>query len=322
MRIELKEAAEFLRSHDDFQIMMHASPDGDTVGCGCALGRALQQFGKKVKLTCPDEIPHRFDYMLDSVEKQDFLPQTIVCVDVADSKLLGDMKEIGDKAELCIDHHVSNTQYAKRLLLREEYAAAAELMYELLCEMGVVIDKDIANSLYTGVATDTGCFKFSNTKPRTHRIAAELMELGADIAPINYAMFELKTQGRIKLEQEVMKNISFYGDGHIAVISVMLDTLAAIPDIDSDDVGAMAAIPRQIEGVDIGVSIKEKKRGYFKASLRSSERIDVAAIAQQFGGGGHARAAGCSFYCSYEETKKQVVEACIAALKQQAGISV
>ena len=319
MKIEIKEAAEFLKSHDDYLILMHASPDGDTLGCGHALCLALQRMGKRAKAVCPDEIPHRFDYMREGIEEQKFEYRTIVAVDVADSKLLGDMKETGDKAELCIDHHVSNTQYAERLLLREDYAAACELMYELFCEMDVKIDRNIANCLYTGVATDTGCFKFSNTTPQTHIIAAKLMECGAEITPINYSMFELKTQGRLKLERDVMNTLKFYGEGHVAVISVMLDTIESIPDIDSDDVGALAAIPRQIEGVDIGIYIKEKKKGYFKASLRSSERVDVAKIAQGFGGGGHARASGCSFYCAYEDAEQQIVEACCEALKQ-AGI--
>ena len=319
MRIEINEAVEFLKSHDDYLILMHASPDGDTLGCGFALCGALQRMGKHAKAVCPDPIPHRFDYMREAFEEQEFEHKTIVAVDIADSKLLGDMKETGDKAELCIDHHVSNTEYAERLLLREHYAAAAELMYVVIVELGVEIDRTIANCLYTGIATDTGCFKFSNTKPQTHIYAAKLMECGAEIAPINYAMFELKTQGRIKLEQEVLRNMKYYADGHVAVISVMLDTLAGIDDIDSDDVGAMAAIPRQIEGVDIGISIKEKKPGFFKASLRSSERVDVSVIAQKFGGGGHARASGCSFDCSYEETEKRIVEACCDALRQ-AGV--
>lgn len=319
MRIEINEAVEFLKSHDDYLILMHASPDGDTLGCGFALCGALQRMGKRAKAICPDPIPHRFDYMREAFTEQDFETKIIVSVDVADSRLFGDMKETGDKAELCIDHHVSNTEYAERLLLREHYAAAAELMYEVIVALGVEIDRTIANCLYTGIATDTGCFKFSNTKPQTHIYAAKLMECGAEIAPINYAMFELKTQGRVKLEQEVLKNMKYYADGHIAVISVMLDTLASIEDIDNDDVGAMAAIPRQIEGVDIGISIKEKKPGFFKASLRSSERVDVSKIAQSFGGGGHARAAGCSFECSYEETENLIVEACCKALRE-AGV--
>lgn len=319
MRIEINEAVEFLKSHDDYLILMHVSPDGDTLGCGYALCGALQRMGKRAKAVCPDPIPHRFDYMREAFAEQEFEHRTIVTVDVADSRLLGDMKETGDKAELCIDHHVSNTEYAERLLLREHYAAAAELMYDVILALGVEIDRTIANCLYTGIATDTGCFKFSNTKPQTHIYAARLMECGAEIAPINYAMFELKTQGRIKLEQEVLKNMKYYADGHIAVISVMLDTLAEIEDIDSDDVGAMAAIPRQIEGVDIGISIKEKKPGFFKASLRSSERVDVSRVAQSFGGGGHARAAGCSFENTYEETERLIVEACCEALRE-AGV--
>lgn len=319
MKIEINEAVQFLRSHDDYLILMHASPDGDTLGCGYSLCNALQRMGKHAKAVCPDEIPHRFDYMREGIMEQEFEYKTIVTVDVADSRLLGDMKELGDKAALCIDHHVSNTGYAERLLLREHYASACELMYEVLTALGTEIDRLIANCLYTGVATDTGCFKFSNTKPQTHIIAAKLMEFGAEIAPINYAMFELKSQGRIKLEQDVLKNMRYFGDGHVAMVTVMLDTIANIPDIDSDDVGAMAAIPRQIEGVDIGISMKEKKPGLFKASLRSSERIDVSKIAQQFGGGGHARASGCSFTCSYDEAVEQIVNASCEALKQ-AGI--
>lgn len=319
MRIEVNEAVEFLRTHDDYLILMHASPDGDTLGCGNALCTALQRMGKRAKAVCPDEIPHRFDYMSEGVKPQEFEHKTIVCVDVADSKLLGEMKEIGDRADLCIDHHVSNTQYAQRLLLREEYAAACELMYEVLLALGTEIDRMIANCLYTGIATDTGCFKFSNTTPQTHVYAAKLIECGAEIAPINYSMFELKTQGRLRLEQEVLKNMKYFGNGHIAMVTVMRETIASITDIDSDDVGAMAAIPRQIEGVDIGISIKEKKNGILKASLRSSERIDVSEIAKKFGGGGHARASGCSFTCSYDEVVEQIVAACCEAL-EQAGI--
>ncbi len=319
MRIEINEAAEFLKSHDEYLILMHASPDGDTLGCGFALCGALQRMGKLAKIVCPDPIPQRFDYMREAIKEQEFPHSTIVCVDVADSKLLGDMKETGDKAELCIDHHVSNTAYAERLLLREHYAAASELVYEVIAELGVELDRPLANCLYTGIATDTGCFKFSNTKPQTHIYAAKLMECGAEIASINYAMFELKTQGRLKLEQEVLKNMKYFAEGHVAIVSVMYDMISDIDDIDSDDVGAMAALPRQIAGVDIGISIKEKKPGVFKASLRSSERVDVSVIAQKFGGGGHARASGCSFDCSYEETEKRIVEACCDALRQ-AGV--
>ncbi len=316
-RIDLNEAGRFLRENDCFLILMHGSPDGDTLGCGYALCGALQQIGKKAKAVCPDPIPKKFDYVYREIEQQEFEPQTIVTVDVADAKLLYGMRELGEKAALCIDHHVSNTEYAERLLLAPEYAAACELMFELLSSMPEVkITSCIADCLYTGIATDSGCFKYSNTSPQTHVYAAELMKLGADIVPINYAMFDMKSQGRLKLEQTVLSKIRYYDAGKIAVIDVTQELIDSIEGIDSEDVGALAAIPRQIEGVDIGICIKEKKPGLFKASLRSSENADVAAIAQQFGGGGHARAAGCAFECSLEEAERQLVWACAKALER------
>lgn len=316
-RIDLNEAGRFLRENDCFLILMHGSPDGDTLGCGYALCGALQQIGKKAKAVCPDPIPKKFDYVYREIEQQEFEPQTIVTVDVADAKLLYGMRELGEKAALCIDHHVSNTEYAERLLLAPEYAAACELMFDLLSSMPEVkITSCIADCLYTGIATDSGCFKYSNTSPQTHVYAAELMKLGADIVPINYAMFDMKSQGRLKLEQTVLSKIRYYDAGKIAVIDVTQELIDSIEGIDSEDVGALAAIPRQIEGVDIGICIKEKKPGLFKASLRSSENADVAAIAQQFGGGGHARAAGCAFECSLEEAERQLVWACAKALER------
>lgn len=314
-RIDLREAAQYLRENDFFLILMHGSPDGDTLGCGYALCGALQQIGKKAKAVCPDPIPKKFNYMFREIEEQEFEPQTIITVDVADAKLLYGMKELGEKAGLCIDHHVSNTEYAERLLLAPEYAAACELLFELLSSMqDVKITPCISDCLYTGIATDSGCFKYSNTSPQTHVYAAELMKLGADIVPINYAMFDMKSQGRLKLEQLALSNIRYYDAGRIAVIDVTQEVIDSIEGIDSEDIGALAAMPRQIEGVDIGICIKEKKPGLFKASLRSSENADVAAIAQNFGGGGHARAAGCAFECSLEEAEKQLVWACAKAL--------
>ena len=320
MKIDVKQAADFLRGHDDYLILMHASPDGDTLGCGHALCGALQRMGKRAKAVCPEEIPHRFDYLFKAIKEQEFEPKNIVCVDVADTKLLGEMKELGDKAELCIDHHLSNTDYAKRTLVRPEYAAACELVYEVIKELGVTFDKELANCIYTGTATDTGCFKFSNTTAQTHIIAAEMIGCGAEFAMINYVNFDLKTQGRIRLEQEVLKNIQYFGDGHVAMVSVPLSLVESIPDIDSDDVGALSNIPRQIEGVDIGICMKEKKKGVYKASMRSSERINVAEICAEFGGGGHERAAGCSFYGgTIEEAEQNVIRACCNALAK-AGI--
>ena len=244
-RIDLNEAANFLREHDRFLILMHGSPDGDTVGCGTALCGALQQIGKLARTACPDPLPKKFGYMFRELKEQEFEPETIVAVDVADTKLLYGMREVGEKTQLCIDHHVSNTEYAERLLLAPEYAAAAELMFELLSSMKEVrITSSIADSLYTGIATDSGCFKYSNTSPQTHVYAAELIKLGADIVPINYAMFDMKSQGRLKLEQLALSRIRYYVGGRIAVIDVTQSLIDSIEGIDSEDVGALSARTR------------------------------------------------------------------------------
>ena len=318
MRIDAKQAAAFLRENDDFLILMHASPDGDTLGSGSALCIALQKLGKRAKAVCPDEIPQRFDYLFKAIEPMDFEHKNVVCVDIADTKLLAEMKKVGETAELAIDHHSSHVDFAKRNFVEEESAANCELIYAVIKELGAAIDKDIASCLYTGIATDTGCFKFSNVTPRTHSIAAEMIANGADFGAINYAMFVVKTQGRIKLEQETLKNIRFFADGKIAVLTAPLALIDSLPDIDTDDIGALANLPREIAGVEIGVCVKEKKAGVFKASLRSSDNFDVAEIAQRFGGGGHARAAGCSFGgITMEKAVENIVKACVEAVEKR-----
>lgn len=320
MRIDVKTAANFLTENNDYLILMHASPDGDTVGCGYALCGALQRLGKNARAVCPDEIPKRFDYMLRTVKNQDFEPKTVVCVDVADTRLLGDMKQVGNTAKLCIDHHQTNTAYAEMTLLDSDCAAAAEIVYEVIKALGVPFDRDLANCVYTGTATDTGCFKFANTTANTHKIAAEMIECGAEYSLINYVNFDLKTRGCIKLEQSVLENISFFVNGHIALITVPLALVESIPDIDSEDVGMLANLPRQIAGVDIGICLKEKKNGVFKASLRSSERINAAKICERLDGGGHARAAGCSFENgTLADAQIKIIQACCEAL-EEAGI--
>lgn len=315
MRIEVREAAQFLKANDDYLILMHASPDGDTLGCGYGLCGALQRLGKRAKAVCPDEIPHKFDYLFSAAEVQEFEPKTVVCVDVADTNLLGDMKAVGDTAELCIDHHETNTEYAKRLLLRAEYAAACELMYEVINALGVPFDRELANCIYTGTATDTGCFKFSNTTAQTHMVAAEMMKFGADFARINYVHFDLKSQGRITLEQEALKTIRYFEGGRVALMSVSQQLIQSV-DVDSDDVGALANIPRQIEGVDVGICIKERKSGELKASLRTSALVNAAEVCAQFGGGGHARAGGCSFYEGFAQAEDAIVKAACEAVQR------
>lgn len=305
-KLGLSEAAAFLREHDDYLIISHANPDGDTLGCAFGLCMALQRLGKKAKNICADEISHRYDFLKKAVEPQEFEPKTFVTVDVADVKLLGKYeKEYGSKIMLAIDHHVSHVDFAEKLCCEPHAAAAAQTVYKILKEMGVPLDKDIAAALYTGISTDSGCFKYSCVTPETHLIAAELIKYDIDFARINYVFFDLKTKARIALEEKIYRDIEYYFDGKCAMVVVTKDMLAGL---DAEDSNGISAIPRMIDGVEVGVVIKQRTNGW-KASMRSNSTVDVQKICSKFGGGGHEKAAGCSFTeNNIDEVKKILAE--------------
>ncbi len=303
--ISVKEASEILKKNDKYLILTHAHPDGDTLGSGFGLCSALRKMGKKANVICGDEIPHKFKFLTQEGD-EDFLPETVISVDVADEKLLGSLKEkYADKVLLAIDHHGTNTGFAENLYLEEESAAAAECVFNVIKELGVEITPFIAGCLYTGIATDTGCFKFSNTTQRTHIFAAELMKSGADYDEINRVMFEVKTKSRLEMERRVLNEIEYIYDGKCAIFTVTQKMIKETG-CDSSDMDGIAALSRQIEGVQIGVTVREKADGRWKVSIRTFEPYDAAQICSFFNGGGHKRAAGCEFDCSLEEVKAQL----------------
>ncbi len=307
-RIGFGEAAAFIREHDNFIIISHANPDGDTIGCAFGLCRALRRLGKRAENICADEISSRFDFMREGMEKQEFAPETYITVDVADRKLLGDFEKLyGDKIALAIDHHVSHLDFAERLLLEPDAAAAAQTVYKLIKELDSgIIDAKIAECLYTGISTDSGSFKYSCANAETHRIAAELLDHDFDHARIDYVFFDMKTKARISLEEKIYRDIEYYFGGKCAVVALTKEQLASV---DSEDSNGLSAIPRMIEGVEVGVVFKQRGNGSWKASLRSNSNVNVQKICSVFGGGGHIKAAGCSFSgLSLDEAKKQLTD--------------
>ena len=173
LRLNLKQTAKFLKKHDNFIILTHASPDGDTLGSAFALYYALRETGKSACVICPEIIPQKYGYFAKDTDFIKSENPTVVAVDVADEKLLGCLKdEYEGKIDLCIDHHISNTKYAKNLYLDEFAAATTQSIYELIVQMKVNINDVTAKALYTGLVTDTGCFKYANVTDKTHIIAA------------------------------------------------------------------------------------------------------------------------------------------------------
>mgnify|MGYP002802681776 FL=1 len=313
--IPLSEAAAWLKGRDDVAVLCHQSPDGDTFGSGAALVRALRALGKRAQLFCCDSTPERFAFLFEGLEQQDFPPQTIVAVDIADEQLLGGLRErFGGKVQLCIDHHPSNTHYAQRYYVDPKAAATCEIMVDLIPLLGVPLDRSIAIDLYTGLSTDTGCFQYINVTPHTHRVAARLLELDIPAPQINHAMFATKSRQRIALEAAAMQAVEFYRNGEIAVIPLTLEMRQKAGATD-DDTDGVASIPRSIEGVRVGATLKEKGPDLVKVSLRCLQPVNASAICGEFGGGGHPGAAGCAIHAGLQEAKEQLLKAINAYLE-------
>lgn len=313
MVIDLKQCAALIKEHNEFVIISHEHPDGDTLGSAFALAEILKKMGKKRVVKCSDKIPKDFYYMTDSYIADDVTDPFIITVDVADQRLLGDMAFLyGGKVELCIDHHMSNTYYAKYSFVQDR-AAACEIIYELAQELGVEIDEYIRECIYTGISTDTGCFRYQNTTSTTFRIAAELTEKGVDTKKINKLMFETKTKSLLNLELLARNTLEYHFDGKCAIITL---TQAMYKESGSGEHECypITALPRQIEGVLVGAVIKEKEDGSFGISVRTEGDIDASEICSKMNGGGHKGAAGASFSCSYEEGKAQLLNVIKTAL--------
>lgn len=305
MNIDFQTLIAELKKQDDILILTHASPDGDTLGSGFALLHALRAMGKRVKLLNNDEFPKKFDYLTKDVAKPEFEEKYIITVDVADFKLLGnDFRHIyGEKIDLRIDHHASSVDFARLSYVESDSASNCEIIFNIVVALGVQFTPTIADCVYTGCCTDTGCFRYSNVTARTHIIAAKLIEYGADHGGINIKMFETKSKSVLMLEKMSLESLQMYCEEKIAYITI---TQAMLNETGTDesDCDAICALTRQIEGVKVGVTFKEKKDGTIGISVRTYDPYDASAICKALGGGGHKRAAGCKFTCSMDEAKE------------------
>jgi phosphoesterase RecJ-like protein len=230
---------------------------------------------------------------------------------------MGDYKDIyGGKVQLCIDHHISNKNYAEKTLLRSDATAACEIIYDLAKFMGVKITKHCAMCLYTGIATDSGCFKYDCTTPRAHEIAAEMMRsYDINFARINRYMFDVKSMGRLKLEAKVNELMEYCLGGKLAIAAVTQDMMKAM-NVSMEELEGFAPLTIQLEETEVGILMREREDGVFKCSFRSANEVNVSAICQMIGGGGHAKAAGCTIDGPLEDAKKFLISAVEGALSK------
>lgn len=307
--MNIKDTAAWLSRRDRFLVLTHRRPDGDTLGCAAGLVRALRETGKTAYVYFNPDITARYTPYVESYyAPEGYIPDYVIAVDIASLDLLPPGGEVyADAVDLCIDHHPSNTLYAANSCIDGEKAACGEIIYDLIMELCGKVSAEAAPPLYVALSTDTGCFAFSNTTANTLRVASYLAEAGAPIGKINKELFRKKARPRIVLESLIMGSMDFYFEGAVAIASItnsMMEKAGA----DEDTVDDIASLPGSIEGVAVGITIRELQNGS-KVSVRTIPRVDANKLCARFGGGGHAMAAGCTINASVQDAKKMIVAA-------------
>ena len=316
-----KETAALIRGWDDILVICHENPDGDALGSMFGLVRGLRALGKRAGWYCASLVPKKFTYLAEGLEETEFAPAHILTVDVADSKLLGDAWEkFGSGIELAIDHHGIHRPFVDARWVDPESAATAEMVWLLLGELGVKADGLTAGCLYTGMATDTGCFRYRNVTPKTLRAAAEALEAGAGAGDINQRVFETRTRASLEAEKLITDTLEFHCGGKLAIIQLPLSVFKKTG-AEESELDGVESLPRQVEGVLAGITVKEKPDGKIKISLRTNPPANAAAVCTGFGGGGHQGAAGCSFAgISMAGAREKILRACEEYLKEIGSI--
>ncbi|CAM3893305.1 bifunctional oligoribonuclease/PAP phosphatase NrnA [Cohnella lubricantis] len=319
---QLEEAANFIRGRDEFLIVSHVQPDGDAISSTAAVGWLLGKLGKQYAMYNDGPVPSRLSYLWNSEEIATAArpPQkkyrNIILVDCADFARSGAAKELfADEAELLnIDHHPTNDAFGLVNLLQFDAAATAEILFDLIQAFNLPLDADVATALYTGLMTDTGGFRYANTSSHVMNIASRLLDAGADGPALAEKLLERMTMGQMRMIQRALARLSFSEDGRIGWLWVSKDDLSETG-ASNEDLEGLVNYPRNVEGVEVGLLFKQTEPSSVKISLRSAGLVNVAAVAQQFGGGGHVRAAGCRVAVPLDEAVEQVVGAIRTALE-------
>ena len=308
--MDYREAAAFLSAHDNYLILTHKRPDGDTIGCAAGLCRALRALGKIAHiLPNEDATALLAGYLEGLAAPEGFAPDTVVSTDVATENLLpGSALPYKGRIDLAIDHHPSNEFFAKETCLEADKAACGEIIWKICNELGVM-SADIAAPLYVAVATDCGCFVYANTTPHTHRAAAALMEQGIPVKALNKRHFRTKSMARMKLESLILQNMRLYHGGAVAVAPISLGMMAEAG-ATSEDTDDLAAFLGQIEGVLHTATIREHEGGECRISVRTkADELNATRVCARLGGGGHKAASGCTVKGTVDEAEAAILAA-------------
>lgn len=304
------ECADWLLARDRFVILTHRKPDGDTIGSAAALCLGLRQLGKTAHVLENPEVTPLYAPLLETLTKSE--PEEgdlLIAVDVAaDTMLPREYDSLKNSIDLRIDHHGSGREYAPVEYVDSESAACAEMIWELLLDMGVQPDEKIAEAIYVGVSTDTGCFRFANTTAHTFDVAGDCVAAGAQIYPWNQKIFDTKSLAKLRLQSWMTEHAEFFSNGKMAICAIPKDVEESLG-VTEDDWNDISSFLRSIEGVRMSAMLRQSNPEYVKVSVRAVPGYDASAVCAVFGGGGHAGAAGCSLKMPMEEAKKAMAKA-------------
>lgn len=306
----------------------HVNADGDGIGSEVALVHMLRSAGKDVVIANPTPIPERYRFLVDPVADCDRTSHPSAAIKSADLFLvldIADLSRLGALAEsirqrnistACIDHHLSpGTLPAGARLVDAEASATAELVYDLAVVNDWPIEAEAAQAMYVGLLTDTGGFRFGNTRPRVLRVAASLLETGVHPERVYEQVYATASEGRIRLTAEVLDTLEVEPDIGLAWLTVP-DAALERHKVSADDLDGLVEFARSIQGTRVALLFRLLASGKVKVSFRSVGDFDVAEFAHQFGGGGHAKAAGASIAGDVEAVRRQVLDAARKALSR------
>jgi phosphoesterase RecJ-like protein len=316
----LEEICRVFREKDRFLVACHENPEGDAIGSELALALALRKMGKTVTVLNADPVPGNLAFLpgADSVvhEADGSRYEVAVVVDCGSTERTGRVR-----AELCkppvlvnIDHHRTNGGCGSHCLVDPEAAATGMLIYRILSAMGGEIDYDVAVNIYVAILTDTGSFHYANTSPEAFHIAGEMIRRGIDPWAVAEQVYETQSIDRLRLLGRVLGSLEVAAEGKVAAITTMKKDLADFS-ARKDFLEGFINYPRSVIGVEVAVAFREEGNGEFRVSFRSKGRVDVSAVAQAFGGGGHRNAAGCTVPGPLGEVKRRVFGALEAELR-------
>ncbi len=301
-------AAGYLEALDNVLLLTHVRPDGDTIGSAAALCRALRDCGQTAYLLPNPEITATYaPYAAPYWAPEGWQAEHIVSVDIADASLLPEnAQSYRDRIELAIDHHPSQTFFARNTCLEADSAACGEIVYEIIQHL-TALTADIALPLYVAVSTDCGGFQYGNTTARTHRIAAALMDV-VDVAAVNKALFRTKSRVRLAMESRMVADMKLFDHQRVVVMEIPLSLRQEMQATDAD-IEELSALPALVEGTDCGVTLRELRPGTVKVSVRTGPRVDACALCRILGGGGHHAASGATVEGTLDEARMAVLAA-------------